>query len=59
VDTYDTNALRVFIDSTLQGLDGCSLDEPEDREVVAEVLVEVLTEYFGSPKLVIVHTRSK
>ena len=49
VDIYDRNALTVFIQSVLLGLDGCSLDNPEDRDIAANVLVEMLTEYFQRP----------
>jgi hypothetical protein len=44
---YDRNALQTFIYSILAGLDGCSLDEPEDRDIVAAVLLDMLSEYFG------------
>ncbi len=59
VDAYDKNALRTFIDSALRGLDGCSLDEPDDRDIVAEVLVQVLSEYFDRPPPVIVLTHKR
>lgn len=59
MDAYDRNALKTFIESALHGLDGCSLDDELDREIVADVLVEVLSEYFNRPSRVIVLSHRK
>ncbi len=47
---FDINALRVLVDSVLVAHDGRSLDEPEVRNAVTEMLVEVLSEYLRSPR---------
>jgi hydroxymethylpyrimidine/phosphomethylpyrimidine kinase len=48
--SYDLNALRVLVDSVLVAHEGRSLDEPEDRDAVTEMLVEVVSEYLRSPR---------